>query len=116
LWLDYLFIKDNCLFYQQFWPVISDVMCKKQLTFGSLFTGIGGLDFGLENAGIKCVWQVEIDEFCQKVLKNHWPDVQKYKDIKTIKELPYVDIICGVTPCQPVSVTGLRKGQKDEND
>lgn len=52
------------------------------LTFGSLFAGIGGIDCGLEWAGMKCTWQVEIDKFCLKVLNKHWPNVSKYEDIK----------------------------------
>lgn len=46
------------------------------LTFGSLFAGIGGLDKGLEDAGMECRWQVEIDPFCTKVLEKHWPKVK----------------------------------------
>jgi len=51
------------------------------VTFGSLFAGVGGLDLGLERAGMECRWQVEKDEFCRKVLQKHWPDVPKYGDI-----------------------------------
>jgi len=85
-------------------------------TFGSLFAGIGGLDLGLERAGWKCRWQVEIDEFCLKVLRKRWPNVPKFKDVRQIKEgqLEYVDLIAGGFPCQPVSVAGKRKGKQDE--
>jgi len=84
--------------------------------FGSLFAGIGGVDLGLERAGMGCAWQVEIDDFCQKVLTKHWPDVPKYRDIRDVgkENLETVDLVCGGFPCQPVSVAGQRKGDKDE--
>jgi len=47
------------------------------MTFGSLFSGAGGLDLGLERAGMKCVFQVENDESCLTILERHWPDVPK---------------------------------------
>ena len=83
---------------------------------GSLFSGIGGIDLGLERAGMKIVWQVEKDPYCQKVLKKHWPTVPCYGDIKEIdfRTLPAVDLICGGFPCQPVSCAGKRQGDKDE--
>jgi DNA (cytosine-5)-methyltransferase 1 len=53
------------------------------LKVGSLFAGIGGLEYGLEKAGgFETVWQVEIDPFCRKVLEKHWPDVKRYGDIR----------------------------------
>jgi len=88
------------------------------LTVGSLFSGIGGFELGLERAGgFKAVWQCEIDPFCLKVLAKHWPDVKRFTDIKTMgieEEIPYVDVICGGFPCQPVSCAGKRKGKEDE--
>ena len=87
----------------------------KKLTFGSLFSGIGGLDLGLEKAGMECLWQVEKDSYCNKVLEKHWPKAKRYSDVKKVgKELASVDLICGGFPCQPVSVAGKRKGAKDE--
>ena len=53
------------------------------LRFGSLFAGIGGIDLGLERAGMECSWQVEIDTYCQRVLAKHWPDVPKHVDVRT---------------------------------
>lgn len=82
------------------------------MTFGSLFAGIGGMDLGLERAGMECRWQVEIDPFCRRVLTKHWPNVPKYGDIceLTGNELEPVDLIAGGFPCQDVSMAGARKG------
>ena len=82
------------------------------MTFGSLFAGIGGMDLGLERAGMVCRWQVEIDPFCRKVLTKHWPEVPKYGDIREVtgRELGRVDLICGGFPCQDVSHAGKREG------
>jgi DNA (cytosine-5)-methyltransferase 1 len=86
------------------------------LTVGSLFAGIGGLDLGLERAGMRVRWQVENNPHCIRVLAKHWPTVKRYGDIKQIKwsEVEPVDLICGGFPCQPVSVAGSRKGDEDE--
>ena len=86
------------------------------LTIGSLFSGIGGFELGLEHTGgFKTLWQCEKDAFCLKVLAKHWPDVKRFTDIKEMKEdIPYVDVICGGFPCQPVSCAGKRKGAQDE--
>jgi len=85
------------------------------LTFGSLFTGIGGLDLGLERAGMQCRWQSEIDPYASRVLKKHWPDTPNLGDINDIdwRTLPTVDLICGGYPCQPFSIAGARKGTND---
>jgi len=86
------------------------------LTVGSLFSGIGGLDLGLERAGMVVKWQVEIDPYCRKVLAKHWPDVECYEDVREVgaHNLEPVDLICGGFPCQPVSCAGQRKGTDDE--
>ena len=83
--------------------------------FGSLFAGIGGIDLGLERAGMTCAWQVEIDPYCLKVLEKHWPDVPKHGDIRDIKTLPYVDLIAGGFPCPPVSLAAAGKRQFEDD-
>lgn len=86
------------------------------MTFGSLFAGIGGMDLGLERAGMECRWQVEIDPFCRRVLAKHWPNVKRYEDVRTVdwSEVERVDLIAGGFPCQPVSRAGQRRAQSDE--
>ena len=83
-------------------------------SLGSLFSGIGGLDLGLERAGFTPLWQVENDPYCTRVLKKHWPGVPRYGDIRTIDTLPYVDLIAGGFPCQPTSHAGTRQGDQDD--
>ena len=82
------------------------------LTFGELFAGIGGFSLGLERAGMKCRWQVEIDPYATAVLRKHWPEVPKHDDVRTFPpQGDYaVDVICGGFPCQDISVAGKGAG------
>jgi DNA (cytosine-5)-methyltransferase 1 len=91
------------------------------MTFGSLFTGVGGMDIGLERAGMVCKWQVEIDSYARRVLARHWPNVRRHDDVRTfppkgklkgIIDLRgwVVDVVCGGFPCQDISVAGRGKG------
>lgn len=81
----------------------------EQLTVGSLFSGIGMFDLGFQRAGMQIKWQCEIDEFCRAVLKKHWPNVTRYKDVKSLKP-EYADVICLGFPCQDISVAGKAAG------
>jgi len=85
------------------------------LTVGSLFSGIGGLDLGLERAGMNVIWQSEIDPYACRVLKKHWPEVPNHGDIKQINwgDVVQPDVVCGGYPCQPFSTAGKRKGEND---
>ena len=83
------------------------------LTHGSLFAGIGGIDLGFERAGIDTVWQVEIDDYATGVLEKHWPDVRRWRDVRTFPPddtWPTPDIISGGFPCQDLSVAGKQAG------
>lgn len=89
------------------------------ITFGSLFTGIGGFDIAFTNSGMKCLWQCEIDEKAVGVLKKHadyfnHPEI--HNDVRKIgkETLKPVDVICGGFPCQDLSVAGKRKGLAGE--
>ena len=82
------------------------------LTVGSLFSGIGGFDLGLERAGVRPLWMCEIDRACQGVLRRHWPGVPIYDDVTRLStdNLVRPDVLCGGFPCQDVSVAGRRAG------
>ena len=83
----------------------------KKLTVGSCFSGIGGLELGLEWTGdFETRWQIEIDPYASAVLRKHWPNVQRFSDITTVSNPPRVDVICGGFPCQDVSLAGARLG------
>ena len=86
-----------------------------EMTVGSLFSGIGGLDLGLERAGMKVIWQSEIDPYANRVLKKHWPEVVNHGNIKEInwQEVERPDVLCGGYPCQPFSTAGKRRGEED---
>lgn len=91
-------------------------MNRKEITFGSLFAGIGGFDFGFERAGMSCKWQVEIDDYATRVLAKYWPSVYRERDIRECgaHNLERVDVICGGFPCQDISYAGLGAGLDGE--
>lgn len=86
----------------------------------SLFAGVGGLELGLERAGMTTVGQVELDDYCQRVLARHWPEVPRHENVITAPawwtsvERPPVDVVCGGFPCQPFSLAGRQLGVNDE--
>jgi DNA (cytosine-5)-methyltransferase 1 len=84
------------------------------MRFGSLFAGIGGMDLGLERAGMQCAWQVEIDPYARRVLEKHWPSVPRHDDVRTFPPEGdwSCDLICGGFPCQDISKAGHVQGER----
>jgi len=83
------------------------------IRIGSLFSGYGGLDMGVQMAlGGTVAWHVEFDAAPSKILAHHWPDVPNYGDITTVDwaDVEPVDVLTGGFPCQDLSHAGKRLG------
>jgi DNA (cytosine-5)-methyltransferase 1 len=77
-----------------------------------LFSGIGGFSLGLERAGMRTTGFCEIDAFCRRVIRQHWPHVPIYHDIRELRgnAVGPVDVVCGGFPCQDISLAGKGAG------
>jgi DNA (cytosine-5)-methyltransferase 1 len=87
------------------------------LTFGSLFSGIGGIDLGFERAGMTCIWQAENDPHASAVLAKHWPAVPNLGDVASIdwSSVERPAVLCGGFPCQDISILGGGAGLAGEH-
>ena len=71
----------------------------------SLFSGVGGFDLGLENAGMKTIYQCEWDKNANNILAHHWPNVPKWDDVSTLtgkyvlEHAPVIDVVAWGSPC-----------------
>lgn len=81
------------------------------MTLGSLFSGVGGFELGAEMSGIETIWNCEFEEHNRIVLKKNFPKAKQYKDVRTMKNPQYVDIICGGFPCQDLSIANVSNKQ-----
>lgn len=83
---------------------------------GSLFDGIGGFPLAAIHNGVVPLWASEIEPFPIRVTRERLPGMLHYGDITKLRgdELPPVDIICGGSPCQDLSVAGARAGLAGE--
>jgi DNA (cytosine-5)-methyltransferase 1 len=86
----------------------------------SLFSGVGGFDLGLENAGMKTIYQCEWDKHATRILERHWPTVPRWGDISTLTAKEILshgtppDVVAWGSPCQDLSVAGKRAGLEGE--
>jgi DNA (cytosine-5)-methyltransferase 1 len=96
---------------------------EKTLAHFSLFSGIGGIDLAAEWAGFTTVGQCEIEDYPTKVLEKHWPNVPRWRDVRSVTKesvrdrgIGTINLVSGGFPCQPYSVAGKQKGKEDERD
>jgi DNA (cytosine-5)-methyltransferase 1 len=83
----------------------------------SVFSGVGGMDLGLERAGHQIVGMCEIDNKARSVLTHRWPNIPIWDDIQTLDGKEWrgrVDVVAGGSPCQDLSVAGKRGGLDGE--
>lgn len=86
---------------------------RRELTHGSVFSGIEGFGLGAALAGIKTEWSCEFEKYQTEVIEKNFGDGHTvYGDIRTLENPPFVNIISGGFPCQDISAAGKGAGIK----
>lgn len=92
----------------------------RDLTFGSVCSGIEASQLAFSPFAFKQLWSSEIAEFPSKVLHHHFPDIPNIGDMINIpnlilnREVEAPDLFCGGTPCQAFSLAGWKNGLEDK--
>src|SRR5262249_38079362 len=80
------------------------------LTVAGLFAGVGGIEQGMHDAGHASVLLCEIEPGARRVLKQRFPGVPLYEDVRDLKALPSIDLLAAGFPCQDLSQAGQTAG------
>jgi DNA (cytosine-5)-methyltransferase 1 len=90
------------------------LMLNKKYRYIDLFAGIGGFRYAFDKVGFECVFSSEFNPECQYVYEKNFGE-KPYGDITKINpnDIPDFDILIGGFPCQPFSISGLKKGFED---
>jgi len=94
-------------------------MSEKTIKYFSMFSGIGGFEYGIEKANtqtdFECVGYSEIDKYAVSIYEKHYPNHINYGDATKIntEDLPNFSFLVGGFPCQAFSLAGKRKGFED---
>jgi len=76
-----------------------------------LFAGVGGIERGLTRAGHETALLCELDPAAAAVLEEHFPDIARHDDVRTLRSLPSdLTLLAAGFPCQDLSQAGMTAG------